>query len=248
MMSVSKIEGRVISQMMFKRSSTCSAKMDLLVLTVEKILVRITLWPPHNGENIKEFGTISVERPVLKTYEGQCFSTSVISKVQYTEVSPKDYGLLEVSKIGGIKMETIAAIRTRVSDERPGYGFIRGVFLGFDQDIVYEGCKGCKAKNCGRDCQTGTRKYACVKMFLEIDQIGLKVTVFEDVLDSLLGCRSGSILQDTNDGTEALKTKLQGLTDRKIGLKVKVQKRTMQNGEEGSYLQTTACLPFFVFQ
>ena len=233
--------------MMFKRSSTCSAKMDLLVLIEEKFLVRVTLWPPHNGKNIKGFGTISVERPILKTYEGQCFSTSVISKVQYTEVSPKVYGLLEVSKIGGIKMETIAAIRTRVSDERPGYGFIRGVFLGFDQDIVYEGCKGCKAKNCGRDCQTGTRKYACVKMFLEIDQIGLKVTVFEDVLDSLLGCRSGSILQE-EEGTEALKTKLQGLTDRKIGLKVKVQKRPMQNEEEGSYLQTTACLPFFVFQ
>ena len=234
--------------MMFKRSSTRSAKLDLLVLIEEKFLVRVTLWPPHNGEIIKGFGTISVERLILKTYEGQCFSTSVISKLQYTEVSPKDYGILEVTTTGGIKFETIAAIRIRVSEDRPGYGFIKANFLGFDQNIVYEGCKSCKAKNCSKDCQTGSRMFDCIKVLLETDLIGLKDTVFEDVLDSLLGCRSGSILQDTNDGIQALKTKLQGLTDRKIGLKVKVQKRPMQNGEEGSYLQTTAWLPFFVFQ
>ena len=90
--------------------------------------------------------------------------------------------------------------------------------------------------------------FACIKVLLEIDQTYLKVTVFEDVLNYLLGCRMGGILQNTNDGTEALKTKLQGLTDRKIGLKVKVQKSNAEWERKAAiFRQQLACLSLFQY-
>ena len=249
---MSSISGHVLSQAAYTRRGTCSAKKDLAVLTEDGHLVRVTLWSPNHTFSVAINDKITIARPVAKQYYGQCFATNFRSTISSQSSSSGVMTIRTAVRTGGFKFETFEEIKTRISDQRPAYGYVKATFSSFTNEIWYIGCAKCKkamAVDKCPSCGVSPRKYARLVAYFEQGDMDFRVTFFSDTLDCLLGTDANSMVA-SDEGHQQLWEELQSMCGREFGFHVKGQKRAFESEEDGlvEITRWTGRPPFFVFQ
>ena len=249
MSSIVSAEARVLFVSKTITKEGYSRRKEIFVMTSDKIVYRITLWPPFDTFEFKINDWIHFERLILVQYIGSTLSTKGFSKINNLGQRTIDEIQFGKSNIGGFPFSNIETLRTNV-DTGTVYAFLKGTLISFDRDFIYIACSICQKKVSARnECNCkGNSKVSAVKMeiFVLFGSSATKVSFFSDSLSSLLGFNVLENLDSEKIQAKILRL-LSQLTEKTIVMKIKAEQVSFISEEvkQINYVRFTALAPTF---
>jgi hypothetical protein len=243
--------GRVLAVANSQKFKGISARKELVVLSDAGLLFRVTLWGQHEKTEIPLNSRVDLRRFQICHFLGECLKSMSFSQiiVEANSISATPSLSPVTSLMGGFRFDPISSIKERVSDDKPSFGYIRGLFDSYDRNLSYNACVQCR-KRCEEmctQCETIGKPSLRLTAYLEVDTVMAKITFFEEPLNSLFGCQMSKYIE-TEEGLASFRHLLDQLSGQEIGLHVMAKKVSfVEEEQEVSFIQYTARVPVFCF-